>query len=483
MGFETDERMRRYVNNNRQLFLNSLPTELFMEEFPDLLTYSRQQIRCRLRTDSPWSANSLLLDCITRQEDFCQKFIKFCKERKQCLELARALHKQLNNGNRDRRKRPKTDGSASSARNMGQANSDSQRRSDRVQKNITQDDSAQSQAAQSQTTQSQAAQSQAAQSQAVGAELSSSSSSSTSSFFLDSVDIEDSDKEEEQHCINELKGCFLSEHGLGDELNIPPTSSNNARAPGTGAALPRFSGVQCEEDLEAFLKQAPSPDALSRMNRNSSHALPDPQQTFRKSVVQSEQKFLNPKSKQKITYFEVSPCDVLGMSSDTQGLKDKRDSTELSSAVTEEAGTLPFQQVDVDEHCQEARADPSTVSEGFDSLGNNLNQTRSFQPGDSDVTYASEPTGGSGECQELQSSENVSMESRKVSETETETETENDSDAEPAQDEENQNENPPRNQELGSIFFFPIRVVAVAVGGVGALLRAPLNYLNFFRNP
>ncbi|CAL1538291.1 unnamed protein product, partial [Lymnaea stagnalis] len=115
-----EENIRKYINRHRIEFLNSLPTEQFLEGFPGLHQYKRNQIKAILRNRGEFDANSDLLDAMLKIDDFPRKFIAFCVKHDCCLDLAQGIKQELSRIDQDHR-RIKSSQSTSQVSNLPNA--------------------------------------------------------------------------------------------------------------------------------------------------------------------------------------------------------------------------------------------------------------------------------------------------------------------------------------------------------------------------
>ncbi|KAK3733119.1 hypothetical protein RRG08_012011 [Elysia crispata] len=332
MGFEIDEKMRLFVNNNRTLFLNSLPTQLFMEEFPGLPHSTRQRIGCELKNYGSWSANSLLIDSIMRLEDFSKKFIIFCNERGQCVELAKYMKRERSKSSR--RQRHGADAVPDSRGNRT-SNAASRQRSDGRSKDLTPRGKLapghNPMAGVGQLYKTPVKETQGSGALTPNIPVSSNEnaqapscqedSSLSGSFYIPSADIQQA--LEEEHAINYLKEApeVLSESVPGMRMpNIPPSGNRNTQAqPKPNKVSSEYSGIQCEEDVKKFHDQPFDTGCGTALHIDRNNK-PDPHETFVKPVSQSKVKsgkndkyHDNFKGKKETPYFEVSPSDILGL--------------------------------------------------------------------------------------------------------------------------------------------------------------------------
>ncbi|XP_059165049.1 uncharacterized protein LOC131947766 [Physella acuta] len=87
--------IKKFINNNRSLFMEEMPALTFIEEFPGLEPYQREEARCKHVNSGDTIANSYLLDAMMRLDDFVWKFIEFCNERDICQIPIRRIEREL----------------------------------------------------------------------------------------------------------------------------------------------------------------------------------------------------------------------------------------------------------------------------------------------------------------------------------------------------------------------------------------------------
>lgn len=311
------------------------------------------------------------------------------------------------------------------------------------------------------------------------------SSSWSSSFWVDSALVAGlpDEAEEEEHALN-LKQVDLQPEGvLENMVNIPPSLTNNTRV---GAVQPvkivpsKFSGMQCQEDVEKFQEDTEGRGYAYGIVGNDDNHIQDPHETQRKSVYvgdNSDARESNVQNSKQVTYFEISPLDVLGMSKDTHKT--------TSSYASVQNGAY-----DAEDEITDAS---DRYSEGFSlpnikvKIGNidALNVTEAAgisSPTASDHTAEEEALGNEYVSHAPQTAGEAEAETMSSSPSNTDGD-EDQSDAleEEISDEENPNENLGANEEAGTIFTAPLRAAAMVVNGVRAVLRATHGYWNYNR--
>ncbi|RUS72047.1 hypothetical protein EGW08_020194 [Elysia chlorotica] len=529
-SFETDEKMRQFVNNNRRIFLDTLPTNVFMEEFPGLHRATRAEIRCCLKSEGDYKANSLLIDSIARLEGFGKTFIEFCKQKKQCLDLARAMQQELLKIRAPRRQRPAQDtGSRRSTRGLdgrqegrpdrrpessrdagacllaGRAPStnfsDNQRTADKP----SSDKSVLENPGSRILVPNIPAQSSENLHSVSGSDV----SNSTSSFFINSNDIrqlqvfqEDSHIDEE-HSIENLKAqqVFPERVSGAAVANIPPSGGRITQAVPHPSIVPsNYSGIQCTEDIAKLQN-----DAQHKASTIVEEAETDSQETLRKTVYASDDR-RSPKSESKTTYFDVSPCDVLGMSAGFPKGKGEKDSVDNCHGATAlEKGSLHAgcSSLLTESTCASTRSNFDDEPDGGRSskvptplpvtlpalkpFVRGDSPTRSRCDGDPDgVSFCTVPGPLPVTVPVLEPNVSPELDDESLEEDDNQScdetrETEGDtSDDHSAMDEESSNEDPPAHG--GNLLTFATRAVTAVVFNVRALLMSTFEYLNFTRD-
>ncbi|GFO03987.1 hypothetical protein PoB_003049200 [Plakobranchus ocellatus] len=263
MVFEKDQRLRRFVNNNRLEFIATLNTDLFKDGFPNLYQSTREKIGCCLRNDGPTAANSDLIDAIMKVEDFPHKFIKFCRDHEQCSELSERMQMELECYEEETvqrgssRENPSNEIGCHSAEN-------------RTQSNIK------------------------------GPSQEPGNNQETSSFYV-------------ENCSSSGK-----EHTIDIKSLKEPRKVQHSYKSFNMASL-KFCGIQCVDDPLRVQGEderdghATDFDTLTQKPNSEADCKGSDlcQQTYKKLSLQNEDPV--PK-KEQVTYFTLTPCDVLGMS-------------------------------------------------------------------------------------------------------------------------------------------------------------------------
>ena len=277
--------------------------------------------------------------------------------------------------------------------------------------------------------------------------------------------------------------------------NIPPSRRGNAQSRlNTGIQPSKYTGVQCEEDVQQFGGKASGKGVF--FPGGDGEAPLDPDETFPKSTVEIESRDgrSSPSNaekhfptKKEVTYFDSAllrvtegtsktsskasshssasgnladraSSDVCTLSTDppAPGVKSWENNT-FSPSGHEDSGT------DVESQDSEEVAEPGGASA----------QQTVDAPNSSSVS-GQEPSAGTNDLtapqQEDTQNERKSLMATDDSETENETDSENDlTDSNP---EGNLEEHPPPALGIGELLSLPVRAVSVAVNGVGTLLRS-----------
>ncbi|XP_013095111.2 uncharacterized protein LOC106078677 isoform X1 [Biomphalaria glabrata] len=87
--------IRKLVNNNRIIFLQTMDTFLFINAFPGLHPSKRTELNARLNATGDSNANSYLLDAMLKVDDFPEKFIKFCDDHDCCTNLRNLISEEM----------------------------------------------------------------------------------------------------------------------------------------------------------------------------------------------------------------------------------------------------------------------------------------------------------------------------------------------------------------------------------------------------